>query len=55
MKTVCDVLGAARSNVHLRVHRATDWIERRKNRRPRDDHALQAELHAVITPQATYG
>jgi putative transposase len=55
MKTVCDVLGVARSNLHVRVHRAADWTDRRKHRHPRDDHALQAELHAVITPLATYG
>ncbi len=55
MKTVCDVLGAARSNVHMRVHRGADWVDRRKNRHPRDDHALKAELHAVIAPHTTYG
>ena len=55
MKPVCDVLGVARSNVHGRVHRAADWTDQRKGRRPRADHELQAELHAVITPHATYG
>lgn len=55
MKPVCDVLGVARSHVHVRAHRATDWSDPRKHRQPRADHELQAELHAVITPHATYG
>ena len=55
MKPVCDVLGVARSNVHGRVHRGAAWTDQRKGRRPRDDQELKAELHAVITPHATYG
>lgn len=55
MKPVCDVLGVARSNVHVRVHRGAAWTDRRRGRRPRDDQALQVELLAVITPNATYG
>ena len=55
MSTVCRVLGAARSNVHVRTHRAIDWIDRRQNRQLADDHLLQAELHAVLLPLASYG
>lgn len=50
MKTVCRVLGVARSNVHVRAHRAADWTDRRRGRRPRDDAELKAELRAVIEP-----
>lgn len=55
MKTVCDVLGAARSNLQVRGHRGVDWIDRRTGRRPHTDELLQAELHAVLTPNASYG
>jgi putative transposase len=55
MSTVCRVLGAARSHVHVRAHRAVGWTDRRKNRRPGADHLLQAELHSVLMPLASYG
>lgn len=57
MKTACDVLGAARSNLHVRVHRGVDWTDRRHQRRPRDDERVRAELQAILTPppHAAYG
>jgi putative transposase len=55
MSSVCRVLGVARSNVHQRLHRAVDWIDRRTQRQPRTDAQLKSELHAVIAPLATYG
>jgi len=55
MKTVCRVLGAARSNLQVRVHRGVDWIDRRTQRRAHDEDLLQAELHAVLAPHAAYG
>ena len=44
MKIVCDVLGVARSNVHVRAHRPASWTDRRRNRRRRDDGELVAEI-----------
>ena len=47
MKIVCDVLGVARSNVHVRVQRPANWTDRRRNRRPLDDSQLVAEITGV--------
>jgi len=55
MKIVCDVLGVARSNVHVRVHRPTNWIDRRRHRRPRNDRALVAEISNEIAALPSYG
>lgn len=55
MKTVCQVLGVARSNVHGRAHRPADWTDRRRGRRPIDDAELCAELRAVLEPLPSYG
>jgi transposase InsO family protein len=55
VKTVCQVLGVARSNVHARAHRPVAWTDRRCGRRPRDDAELLAELRAVIDPLPSYG
>lgn len=55
MKTVCDLLGVARSNVHARAYRPATWTDRRRGRRPHDDAGLLAELRAVIDPLPTYG
>jgi putative transposase len=55
MKTVCHVLGVARSNLHLRAHRAADWTDRRHHRRPRDDGELVAELTTEIAALPSYG
>lgn len=55
MKTVCEVLGVARSNVIERAKRPADWSDGRKNRRPADDQALVAEIRAEVTELPTYG
>ena len=55
MKIVCDVLGVARSHVHVRVHRPTNWTDTRRNRRPRDDGELVAELTHEIALLPSYG
>jgi putative transposase len=55
MKIVCDVLGVARSNVHVRVHRPMSWTDRRRNRRPRDDGELVAEITNEIAALPSYG
>lgn len=55
MSTVCRVLGVARSNVHVRANRGSDWSDGRKNRRAADDEALVAEIRAEVTELPTYG
>jgi putative transposase len=55
MKIVCNVLGVARSNVHVRVHRPTCWTDRRRNRRPRADGELVAEITKEIAALPSYG
>jgi putative transposase len=55
MKIVCDVLGVARSNVHVRVQRPTNWTDRRRNRRPLDDSELVAEIRNEIAALPSYG
>lgn len=54
MKTVCDVLGVARSNIVVRSKRSADWIDRRKT--PAfDDVPLVAELRDLIADLPSYG
>jgi len=55
LKTVCEVLGVARSNVVVRAKRTGGWRDRRRGRRPADDTTLLAQLKAEITELATYG
>jgi putative transposase len=55
MKNVCDVLGVARSNVHVRVHRLATWTDRRRNRRPVDDSELVTEITREIATLPSYG
>lgn len=55
MKTVCHVLGVARSNLHIRAHRAADWIDRRRLRRPRSDGELVAEITTEVAALPSYG
>lgn len=55
MKTVCDVLGVARSNVTERVKRPAHWSDGRKNRCPADDEALVTEIRAEVKELPTYG
>jgi hypothetical protein len=55
MKIVWDVLGVARSHVHVRVHRPASWTDRRRNRRPRDDGKLVAKITHEIATLPAYG
>jgi putative transposase len=55
MKLVCDVLGVARSNVQIRARRSTDWTDRRRHRRPRNDSALVSEISSEISALPSYG
>lgn len=55
MKLVCDVLGVARSNISERATRPSNWQDRRRNRRPIDDHSLLAELREEIADLPSYG
>ncbi len=55
MKTVSEVLGVARSNLQVRVHRSADWTDRRRHRRPRDDGELVTEIMAEIAALPSYG
>jgi putative transposase len=55
MKSVSDVLGVARSNLHVRARRSVDWTDGRRHRRPRDDAELVAEIKAEIAALPSYG
>lgn len=55
VKPVCDVLGIARSNISERATRPASWHDRRRNRRPVDDHSLLAELRSEITDLPSHG
>lgn len=55
MKKVCDVLGVARSNVHVRAKRPPHWVDGRRHRRLGDDRALIAEISAEIAALPSYG
>jgi len=55
LKTVCDVLGVARSNAAQRAKRTSSWRDRRRGRGRADDAALLVELKAEITELASYG
>ena len=55
MKLVCDVLGVARSNVHVRARRLPSWRDRRRGRRSVDDDALVAEIAAEVAALPSYG
>jgi putative transposase len=57
VKLVCQVLGVARSNVHLRRHRDDDWVDRRTAEvvDPMSDAMLVDSIKAEITELPTYG
>jgi putative transposase len=55
MKTVCGVLGVARSNVCERATRGADWTDRRRGRRPIEDARLVDEIRFEIATLASYG
>lgn len=55
MKTVCRVLGVARSHVHELHHRSPDWRDGRKGRTPAGDGQLLAEIRQQISDLPSYG
>ncbi len=55
MKAVCDTLGLARSNLHVRAHRSLDWQDGRKERTPAPDNALVQEIRGHIADLPSYG
>jgi transposase InsO family protein len=55
MKTVCRVLGVARSHVHDRHHRSEDWGDARRGRTPAGDAQLLAEIRQQIADLPSYG
>ncbi len=55
MKTVCQVLGLARSHIHHLRHRADDWRDGRTCRTPASDAQLIAEIREQITELPSYG
>ena len=55
MKMVSEVLGVARSNLHVRARRRSDWRDGRRGRRPRDDAELVAEIKVEIAALPSYG
>lgn len=54
MKTVCDVLGVARSNVAQRLVRQSDWSDGRRGRQL-DDRALVDEIRQTVAHLPSYG
>src|SRR5437764_127199 len=55
MKTICDILGVARSNVHVRARRPSTWKDQRRKLRPRDDVELVTEITREVAALASYG
>ena len=55
MKAVCDTLGVARSHVHARRQRGTDWRDARTNRTPAPDDELLGEIRLQIADLPSYG
>ena len=55
MKSVCQALGVARSNVHALRSRPTTWVDGRTGRTPRGDSELLAEIREQIAELPSYG
>jgi len=55
MKTICDILGVARSNVQVRARRPIAWRDQRRNRWPRDDAELVTEITHEVAVLPSYG
>jgi transposase InsO family protein len=55
VKTVCLVLGLARSHIHELHHRPATWRDGRTCRTPREDGQLLAELREQIAELPSYG
>jgi putative transposase len=54
MKTVCDVLGVARSALAVRKTRSPNWQDGRRARQT-DDTELVAAIHEHVAGLPTYG
>jgi len=55
VKSVCQALGVARSNVHALRSRPTTWVDGRTGRTPRGDSELLAEIREQIADLPSYG
>src|SRR5690606_16592307 len=55
MKSVCLVLGVARSNLHLLYRRSSEWRDGRRDRTPQHDEAVLADIRRHITDLPSYG
>ena len=55
IKTLCRVLGVARSHIHELHHRHEDWRDGRKGRTPQGDAQLLAEIREHIAELPSYG
>lgn len=55
MKAICDILGVARSNLQVRARRPSTWRDQRRDRRPRNDAELVAEITREVTALPSYG
>lgn len=55
MKTVCRVLGLARSHIHNLHHRSDTWIDGRTQRTPAIDAELVAEIRHHVAELPSYG
>jgi hypothetical protein len=55
MKTICDILGVARSNVQVRARRPIAWRDQRRKRRLRDDEQLVTEITREVSALPSYG
>ena len=55
MKSVCSVLGVARSNLYVRHRRPSDWRDDRSGRAPAQDEALLVDIRRHIAELPSYG
>ena len=55
MKMVSEVLGVARSNLHVRARRRGDWTDGRRYRQPLGDAELVGEIATEIAALPSYG
>lgn len=55
MKTVCRMMGLARSHLKQLLSRGDDWEDGRKHRTPSDDSILLADLRLEIAQLPSYG
>lgn len=55
MRSVCQALGVARSQLHVRHHRPESWQDGRRGRKPAQDEALLADIRRHISELGSYG